>query len=298
MADDQRVRPSVQARERLLAAIAAPGPAHAVDAGVLGEYAQVLTERGHTAAAAQYPAVLAHLGTGCADCAADLQSLLEMAADFPESESGDPADDPIHAPGQQPPESSPDPGTGAVLLRGPRRPEPRPAARPDHDSGFHVQDLPDPRRAEADAARREEAVIQAEAARRARARWWRERLLVAAAIAVLLMGLSLIGMAYLAREARQTAPRVVLTPLPVATPGQAAPFAPDTGATSPPASNGAGGVVVPTDTHCPPSHPIKGNRESMIYHLPGGGFYQQTRPEYCFATSADAEAAGFRPSQR
>jgi hypothetical protein len=36
----------------------------------------------------------------------------------------------------------------------------------------------------------------------------------------------------------------------------------------------------------------------MIYHRPGQTFYDQTRPEACFATPADAEAAGYRASQR
>ena len=49
---------------------------------------------------------------------------------------------------------------------------------------------------------------------------------------------------------------------------------------------------------CPVSHPIKGNRGSMIYHLPGGEFYDATRPEDCFANTTDAEAAGYRKSQR
>ena len=49
---------------------------------------------------------------------------------------------------------------------------------------------------------------------------------------------------------------------------------------------------------CPASHPIKGNRASMIYHPPGGEFYDATRPEDCFAAPADAEAAGYRRSAR
>jgi hypothetical protein len=49
---------------------------------------------------------------------------------------------------------------------------------------------------------------------------------------------------------------------------------------------------------CPLAQPVKGNRESKIYHLPGGQFYASTRPEACFATPADAEAAGYRRSTR
>jgi len=52
---------------------------------------------------------------------------------------------------------------------------------------------------------------------------------------------------------------------------------------------------------CPPGYPVKGNinsRGEKIYHVPGGQFYDRTKPEYCFCTPADAEAAGFRASKR
>jgi len=53
----------------------------------------------------------------------------------------------------------------------------------------------------------------------------------------------------------------------------------------------------PVDGVCPASHPIKGNRGSMgamIYHVPGGRNYERTKPEACFATVEEAEAAGYR----
>lgn len=45
---------------------------------------------------------------------------------------------------------------------------------------------------------------------------------------------------------------------------------------------------------------IKGNisATSKIYHMPGGAFYDRTNPEMCFDTEAQAQAAGFRKSQR
>jgi micrococcal nuclease len=51
---------------------------------------------------------------------------------------------------------------------------------------------------------------------------------------------------------------------------------------------------------CPESHPIKGNisGDRMIYHLPEQEFYEQTRPEVCFASAGEAAQAGFRPSRR
>jgi hypothetical protein len=114
---------------------------------------------------------------------------------------------------------------------------------------------------------------EAEAARRRRLRDW---LLVAAAVAILLIGLSLVGLAYIASG--QPGARIGLTPQPATTPGA--------------------GRVRPNGLLCPGSHPIKGNRYSMIYHLPGGEFYEATSPEDCFASPPDAEAAGYRRSQR
>jgi hypothetical protein len=57
------------------------------------------------------------------------------------------------------------------------------------------------------------------------------------------------------------------------------------------------GKVAPVDGSCPASHPIKGNHSSggdYIYHVPGSPNYSRTNPEVCFATEADAEAAGYR----
>ncbi|GAB3682887.1 HNH endonuclease family protein [Angustibacter aerolatus] len=50
--------------------------------------------------------------------------------------------------------------------------------------------------------------------------------------------------------------------------------------------------------NCPAGYPIKGNASSMIYHVPGGQFYDVTNPEECFSTEAAARAAGYRKSKR
>lgn len=58
-----------------------------------------------------------------------------------------------------------------------------------------------------------------------------------------------------------------------------------------------GGRVDPVAGECPASHPIKGNKSSMgalIFHTAGSASYERTKPESCFATEADAEAAGYR----
>ncbi|MGM7678199.1 cell wall-binding repeat-containing protein [Microbacterium sp. A94] len=55
----------------------------------------------------------------------------------------------------------------------------------------------------------------------------------------------------------------------------------------------------PIDTwNCPDWARIKGNASSMIYHVPGGAFYEKTNPEECFATEAAAQRAGYRKSKR
>jgi hypothetical protein len=49
---------------------------------------------------------------------------------------------------------------------------------------------------------------------------------------------------------------------------------------------------------CPDSMPVKVSN-SGIYHVPGGSFYNRTTHiKACFATPADAEAAGYRASKR
>ena len=62
---------------------------------------------------------------------------------------------------------------------------------------------------------------------------------------------------------------------------------------------GAGSHVAPEDGSQPEGFPIKGNSDSMLYHVPGSAFYDRTVAEVWFATEEDAERAGFSrpPSQ-
>jgi large subunit ribosomal protein L4 len=79
------------------------------------------------------------------------------------------------------------------------------------------------------------------------------------------------------------------------------------------AATGAGEVVEGTETkygsqsHAPlpdgsqpEGFPVKGNEDSMLYHVPGSSFYARTVAEVWFTDAAAAEAAGFQlpPSQR
>ena len=52
--------------------------------------------------------------------------------------------------------------------------------------------------------------------------------------------------------------------------------------------------AVPAETdEAPAGFEIKGNADSMLYHVPGSSYYGQTKAEYWFDTVENAEAAGF-----
>ena len=90
----------------------------------------------------------------------------------------------------------------------------------------------------------------------------------------------------------KAAPPPKAPPPPPAPPPPVAPDIP-----SAPASGG-GSYPPISQNSCPASAPIKGNQSSGIYHVPGGQFYGRTNPEECFASESDAQAAGYRKSQR
>ena len=71
------------------------------------------------------------------------------------------------------------------------------------------------------------------------------------------------------------------------------------GVTEAPGSNGAGAFVDPGDDGaCPLTHPVKAKLASGIYHVPGGGNYDRTKPDRCYATAEAAEADGLRLAKR
>ncbi len=53
----------------------------------------------------------------------------------------------------------------------------------------------------------------------------------------------------------------------------------------------------PVGGACPDGYPIKANDNSGIYHVPGGRFYERTRPERCYLSAEAAEADGYRRSK-
>jgi large subunit ribosomal protein L4 len=54
------------------------------------------------------------------------------------------------------------------------------------------------------------------------------------------------------------------------------------------------GSALPLESgEAPEGFEIKGNKDSMKYHAPGGQWYDTTTAEVWFRTAADAEAAGF-----
>ena len=52
-------------------------------------------------------------------------------------------------------------------------------------------------------------------------------------------------------------------------------------------------VLAPEDGSIPEGYPIKGNANSMLYHQPGGRYYDVTIAEVFFDTPEHAEAAGY-----
>ncbi len=71
---------------------------------------------------------------------------------------------------------------------------------------------------------------------------------------------------------------------------------------SPTATAGQTGVPPQSAWSCPLTHPIKGNftthsGEPCIYHVPGGEFYDKTKPERCYINEADAVRDGCRRSK-
>jgi F-type H+-transporting ATPase subunit b len=54
-----------------------------------------------------------------------------------------------------------------------------------------------------------------------------------------------------------------------------------------------GAIKAPADGSQPEGYIVKGNAESMIYHAPGGRWYDTTQAEYWFKSEEDAVAAGF-----
>lgn len=55
----------------------------------------------------------------------------------------------------------------------------------------------------------------------------------------------------------------------------------------------AGSAAPNADGTAPEGFEIKGNADSMLYHVPGGSHYNQTKAEVYFDTVESAEAAGF-----
>lgn len=74
-------------------------------------------------------------------------------------------------------------------------------------------------------------------------------------------------------------------------------------ATQDPRTEAAAGQVPPQSVWaCPLTHPIKGNfttpsGEPCIYHVPGGEFYDRTKPERCYVSEAQAVRGGCRRSK-
>lgn len=64
------------------------------------------------------------------------------------------------------------------------------------------------------------------------------------------------------------------------------------------ATQGEGWMLVSGQSSCPDGYPIKGNLQSMIFHVPVDTSYRATIPEVCFSRELDAVRQGFRSTRR
>jgi hypothetical protein len=55
--------------------------------------------------------------------------------------------------------------------------------------------------------------------------------------------------------------------------------------------------VLPIDGRCPDGYPVKANDNSGIFHVPGGRFYERTKPERCYVDAESAAADGYRAAK-
>jgi len=71
------------------------------------------------------------------------------------------------------------------------------------------------------------------------------------------------------------------------------------GATTADANDAAPPAWLPAneDGSTPAGHPVKVKESSGIFHVPGGRFYDRTKPDRCYPTAAAAEADGYRRSK-
>ena len=51
------------------------------------------------------------------------------------------------------------------------------------------------------------------------------------------------------------------------------------------------------DGACPDGFPIKAKDSSGIFHVPGGRFYDRTKPDRCYPDASSAAADGYRQSK-
>lgn len=61
--------------------------------------------------------------------------------------------------------------------------------------------------------------------------------------------------------------------------------------------NGARWTRPDENCACPAEYPVKANDNSGIFHLPGGRFYDRTKPERCYSDAVAAAADGYRAAK-
>lgn len=91
-------------------------------------------------------------------------------------------------------------------------------------------------------------------------------------------------------------PPLTSTPNPT-TPPVAPAHGPDSASSGSVSSAAAGWTEPLDDGSCPVGHPVKANNNSGIFHMPGGRFYDRTKPERCYSTPDAAITDGYRQAK-
>jgi len=302
---ESRPTPTLEGRVSLATALDLERAGHPVDAGTLGEYVELLDRSGLAAAREAFPAVAAHLAAGCDACNADVRELRELAvlADLGDLDHGS-----SEAFRPRTTASSTDHpfGTTRGVLGGiaaPAEPATAPSRREPRALVVGLLAVA----AVALVVMGGALLTLLTAAQRGGTGEIKliergsETPVSAATSPHQLAPPTLTGTAP-SISAPNAASTVGQLSTPVSGPTPPASATPAAAGATPSASpaepTGTVGSVASNTGECSDPTPIKANRDSRIYHLRGGQFYERTRAELCFATTEDAKRAGYRRSQR
>ena len=114
-------------------------------------------------------------------------------------------------------------------------------------------------------------------------------------ISGLVIALVIVGVQLGLSANRTVSPPSASVSIPLSSGEPVAPTATESGGTTPIAVAATAAPI--SEYVCPADQPIKGNERkdvgTLLYQVPGGAFYNRTKPEACFRDVAAAVGAGF-----